>query len=31
VKTIHLTEKPEESLSELTTSDLLKASEMVLQ
>ena len=31
VKTIHLTKKPEESLSELTTSDLLKASELVLQ
>ncbi len=31
VKTIHLTEKPEESLSELTTSNLLKASELVLQ
>jgi D-glycero-D-manno-heptose 1,7-bisphosphate phosphatase len=31
VKTIHITESPEESLSELTTSNLLKASEMVLQ
>ncbi|MEA5260879.1 HAD family hydrolase [Arcicella aquatica] len=31
VKTIHLTEKPEESLSELTTSNLLTASELVLQ
>ncbi len=31
VKTIHLTEKPEESFSELTTSNLLTASELVLQ
>ncbi|MDR6564161.1 MULTISPECIES: HAD family hydrolase [unclassified Arcicella] len=31
VKTIHLTEKPEESFSELTTSNLLAASELVLQ
>lgn len=30
VKTIHLTEKPEESFSEITTSDLLRASELVL-
>jgi D-glycero-D-manno-heptose 1,7-bisphosphate phosphatase len=30
IKTIHLTEKPEESFSEITTSDLLRASELVL-
>ncbi len=30
VKTIHITGKPEESFSEITTSDLLRASELVL-
>jgi D-glycero-D-manno-heptose 1,7-bisphosphate phosphatase len=31
VRTIHLTEKPDESLSEITTTSLLEASRIVTQ